>query len=402
MKIKTKDIFEFVIYFMLLVPFFKPSYVGAQMDVLNKIFNVCQIISMCLILCLYIKRGKCSKFILSITMFELVIVISTIINNAYIKESIFSMIQIISICMILEYGINTSGKNIINALLCIYELLILANFITILIFPNGMYLQNLTNARNNWFLGNDNQHIKYFITGICISIVYSINYYKKIKKRTVFLILLVSCSVLIRKSATGIIGILVFYLLIGYLVIFKQKCILDIKKLLVVYSTIFLGVVIFRLQNIFSYLIVNILEKDITFTGRTYIWDYTIMYFKQKPILGYGIEETKIRLEKYANSNAINPVNAHDELLEIFYQGGIVLFFMFICIIKQSCKNLYKHKENMSSKIISFAIFALLITMITEVLGLENLIILLILGYNIEKILKNGEENWKIKEQKIV
>lgn len=126
------------------------------------------------------------------------------------------------------------------------------------------------------------------------------------------------------------------------------------------------------------------------------------MYLKQKPILGYGIEETKIRLEKYTNSNAINPVNAHDQLLEILYQGGVVLFLMFICIIKQSCEKLYKYKNNMLSKIISFAIFALLITMITEVFGLENLIILLIFGYNIEKILKDGEESWKIKELKIV
>lgn len=392
MKVKTRDIFEFLIYFTLLIPFFKPSYIGSQIELLNKIFNICQIISMSLILCLYIKREKCSKFILSIVIFELTIVISTIINDAYIKESIFSMIQIISICMILEYGINTDSKNVMNALLCIYELLIFINFITIFMFPKGMYLQNITNAGNNWFLGNDNQHIKYFITGICISIVYSINYYKKIKIRTIFLVLIVSVSVIIRKSATGIVGTIVLYLLIWSLIMSKQRYFLDIRKLLVIYSAIFFGVVIFRLQNIFSYLIVNILEKDITFTGRTFIWDYTIRYFKQKPFLGYGVEETIIRLEKYANSNAINPVNAHNQLLEILYQGGIVLFIMFIGIIKQSSEKLYKYKENIISKIISYAIFSLLITMLTEVFKLENFIILLTLGYNIEKIIKNGEK----------
>ena len=52
----------------------------------------------------------------------------------------------------------------------------------------------------------------------------------------------------------------------------------------------FYGIVLLRLQNIFSFIIQNILGKDLTFTGRTRIWDNAIEFIKARFIIGYGKE----------------------------------------------------------------------------------------------------------------
>ena len=59
--------------------------------------------------------------------------------------------------------------------------------------------------------------------------------------------------------------------------------------LVIISIVIFVSIVFLRLQEVFSYLIVNILGKDLTFTGRTVIWDYYINEIKNSWVIGYGV-----------------------------------------------------------------------------------------------------------------
>ena len=154
---------------------------------------------------------------------------------------------------------------------------------------------------------------------------------------------------------------------------------------------LFFSIVIFRVQNLFSYLIVNILHKDLTFTNRTGIWDRTIAYINKSILFGSGLEPSTIRSTK---NNFIYGINAHNFILEIMYQGGILALISFVAILISACKKLYKYKNNMVSKVVSFVIFVLFLMMITEYYNIQFIFIVLVFAFNIEYIIKKiGDSN---------
>lgn len=61
----------------------------------------------------------------------------------------------------------------------------------------------------------------------------------------------------------------------------------------------------------FSYLIVNILKKDLTFSGRRTIWEYALLQIKESPFWGYG----EIQNARYITVGTAK-FNAHN----IFYK----------------------------------------------------------------------------------
>lgn len=396
MRKTTIGIFNTVIYFLLLLPFFKPAYVGNVLHSVNKIYNVLQICSILIIFLLYLKRGKCSKFVIAISIYEGALLFITFLRGANIQESFINMLQVIAICMIIEYGLSKNKKELISALLAIFEILIYINFITLILYPKGMYINSISGVRSNWFLGYDNSHVTYFIVGIVLSFINATLHQSKWKVRTWCLIIICTLSVIIRFSGTTVLGFFIFIMYFLFVdKLYKIKC-LNMKNYVIFFVIAFLIIVVFRFQEVFSYVIVDVLKKDLTFSGRTMIWDNVIKYIEQKPLLGFGIENTLVRIEKY---KYIEAVNAHNIVLEIMYQSGVCGLAIYSYVIGIITKKLSAIKENKVVGFISIAIFVLLTMMIVEVYNLVILIVLYCLAYNIEKIVepKIGEKFEKSK-----
>ena len=374
-----------ILYFILLLPFFKPPYFGATSQFISKIYNVAQIISALVTLILVFKKKKITKLIMYIILFEFIIVLSTIINDGSLKNCILDAVQTIILCMLVDYGIKYNKKSLLKGLLLIFELLITINLITIFLYPGGMYINPISGYKENWFLGFDNSHIVYIMLGITISVIYSYIYSKKLTFRTYYLIVISIITIIVRWTATGVVGIgLLFIYLISRSLVNKFKF-FNIKNYSLITLISFLGIVIFRVQNYFSYLIVDVLKKDLTFTGRTYIWDKTIHFIKQSPYIGCGYFDGVIRQYKYHIWGA---VHAHNQLLEVLYLGGFLLIIILLIIICQMIKELNKYRTYKLTKFISWIIFIFMIMMLTEVYSFDKIFLLIILACNIKFFIK--------------
>lgn len=389
MKINIKKI----LLILLLLPFFMPAffnYTGFQY--LSKIYKILALSSFIISSCLYIKNNKIDKIIIFIFIFEILTILFTYINQNSITDVIYSSINIITPCMIADLYIKKDKNNFFSAISFIFKVLIYINFITILLFKDGMYTKTtlFETTNYNWFLGVENLHILYVLPGILFSYINSyINNNGKIKLETKIFIIISILSILLRKSATGILGISI---LIMYFIF--QKFIDKIKIFNILtyfYSAIILhiSIVIFRIQEIFNYLIVNILGKNLTLTNRTYIWDDTIYYIKNKLLIGYGVESNAIRYYKGIHFRAFH---AHNQFLEILYTGGISLFMIFIYIMHISFKELIKFKDEKLVKIISIVIFSFLIMMISESYDLKMIFLILVCSYNVKYLFNNRVE----------
>lgn len=79
-----------------------------------------------------------------------------------------------------------------------------------------------------------------------------------------------------------------------------------------------------------------------TFSGRLYIWQRTLLQISKNPMWGYGIQKSEI-----LNSIIGNQFSAHNYFLDIVYQRGLVGLVIFLMLIVAPIFLLRK-KENFS------------------------------------------------------
>ena len=138
--------------------------------------------------------------------------------------------------------------------------------------------------------------------------------------------------------------------------------------------------VVFRVQNLFENIIVGVLHKSLTLTHRTAIWDQALDAIKDNIIFGHGVGENGnffyIR-ELYIPGF----VSAHNELLQILYEGGLICAILFILVPYMSIRRMKDLRMNECI----MAIVGCLITCLCEAKGTDAVFFLSILGISISK-----------------
>lgn len=380
---KKINLYNFI-YIFLLFPFIKPTYLSVTYSFVDKIYGFWIVISFITILLIYVaNKKKFSKICGLIFVYELILLVSTIINRVEIISALKELIKVIAFCLIVDYGVNKNIKSLLNALMFIFEINIYINFITILVFPNGMYVSELAKYTENYFLGYDNIHILYILPALLISNLHSYLYKNNKSKRTVLLYIICTFSVLLRWSATGVVGLSLILVFFAFNKFISNSNVFNIKNYIISYICLFFSIVIFRLQNLFSWLIVDILKKDLTFTNRTYVWDYILNFISKKPMIGYGIENN---IDKLNKTPKYHTLHAHNQILEITYLGGFPLLITIVIIVYNTYKNIKQCNDLYLKNLFSWFILTYFIIMLTEAYDLDLVFFVFVIFYNIKTI----------------
>ena len=347
---------------LLLLPFFKlPVFEHiVSLHIIDTAFDMAKIISFGVIIVLYFKCRKISPIIISIILYELSLFFSTVINSGNYWKLAVSCGTVVSFCMITELAVKKNSKLYFKTILDIYIPLAVINLLTIELFPEGL-------ARDEYYgnvlyvIGIRNGLPPVLIPLMIYGFIYSSMKGKKFTGATLFFTAVVSVSILITWSATGVAGL--FMLLFFALFIYRKSIagVFNSLDLYAVYVLLFLGIIVFRLQSVFAFIIEDLLHKNITFTGRTDIWDIAIMLIKRSPVFGYGVYEGHglifTRGQYYYSHNAV---------LEVLLQGGVVSLFFYAAIFGIAAASLYKNRKYPVSQIITFGIFTIFVMMLME------------------------------------
>ncbi len=384
MKIKK----NFLKYITLLIPFLGSAIVYTQIsDTFANGMLCLKVIVFAFITIQYIfKLEKITKFDISVFLYGMIWIFSTFINNENIISNLKEFILWVSIIMIIEYAYSKREQNeLIDAMYVIIFVELLMNCIGFWIFPNGFYTTISISGQvaTYSFLGIDNQVTPILIVATALFFIKLNENNQKLKFN---LILNISCIVVnffVLGSSTGITAL--FIICIVLLISKKAPNLLDSKRLLELVIVLFFMFVIFRVQNIFSFFIENILKKDLTFTNRTGIWDRAIILIKEKKLFGYGIGSMgKIIVDR----------NAHDLYLQVILQSGLIGGVSFLYIIYIALKKSYFNK-NLNNIILLASLTGFLISSIFEVYNQMWLMIILALIYSQEKEHYKEEQNQK-------
>ncbi|MDE5753719.1 MAG: O-antigen ligase family protein [Oscillospiraceae bacterium] len=283
-------------------------------------------------------------------------------------------INFVGLVLLTEYVIRWKPDFLLSGLLYLLLAEVFINFLTILLFPNGLYSTEYFS--NNYFLGYDNQNINVLLPTLVLAITrykYKLPYSRPILIVTLFLVLY---TVLVIFSGASLV-IVSLTMLLSLPFLCEMSTICNGWNYLIINVMMFFSIVIFRLQNLFSFIIVDMLGKDLTLTGRTFIWKRVNDFIKRNPILGYGVESqayrsAKMKLKSYygnqisSSLNSFAGLHAHNRFLETAYRGGVILTVIYCAILIISAKQLYKNKDAVIAKMMSIGMFVYLTGMLTE------------------------------------
>ena len=328
------------------------------------------------------------KLILLVMLYSFIILFSAVINNNITMGMIYTNFVYIGFIIYINYCMK-DFKNFINALNILFTLLIIYNLI-LAIFVKSSYMYIGYQGSQKVFVGtfeSRNGISMVMIPAIAFILIRSEYIYEKVRNKDILLCFMVLIIILLSKSSTGFI---VGSLLVIYVLLLKKiKIKLNINKLMSIYTIIYTQVVIFRIQEtVFRGFIENTLQKNVTLTGRTLIWDFIMKIIPNSLIFGYG------RNDIIAQNAIIRDVTeAHNGLLEILLCTGIIGLFVFILILLNAFKALNKSNSKISY-ILSMAIFLYFCIALTESAFTYTKIgfwILIIISSNIEKIIKQKD-----------
>ena len=328
------------------------------------------------------------KLILLVMLYSFIILFSAVINNNITMGMIYTNFVYIGFIIYINYCMK-DFKNFINALNILFTLLIIYNLI-LAIFVKSSYMYIGYQGSQKVFVGtfeSRNGISMVMIPAIAFILIRSEYIYEKVRNKDILLCFMVLIIILLSKSSTGFI---VGSLLVIYVLLLKKiKIKLNINKLMSIYTIIYTQVVIFRIQEtVFRGFIENTLQKNVTLTGRTLIWDFIMKIIPNSLIFGYG------RNDIIAQNAIIRDVTeAHNGLLEILLCRGIIGLFVFILILLNVFKALNKSNSKISY-ILSMAIFLYFCIALTESAFTYTKIgfwILIIISSNIEKIIKQKD-----------
>lgn len=341
-------------FIFLVFPFIKPQMFDNYV-ITTYLYYFLKITATLFILVLFFFRFKINQihpFVLLVILYRLIMLIPTLLlENGDLIKYVGITIFDISFVMLIQYGMVTNKKMFLKACIFILDFWIILNSIALFIPSlHTVEIDYWNNKFYNSLLGLDNRFIYYYIVDMFARFVYSYSFNVKTLQLMDYFIYFICLFTLAYTYSTAALfaWILLFVLVIMLKMNYKFKF-LNYKFILITFFLLNIFIVFFKLQNLFDFLIVDILHKDLTLSNRTFIWEKCINAINEHYILGYGYEKVEAVM---ANMNGAN--HAHNYMLMIIYRGGIVSFIIYALLLLQPNKWLKQIKYSKLYLIYSF------------------------------------------------
>lgn len=211
------------------------------------------------------------------------------------------------------------------------NLLVILDLLSIFIFKSIGYMENSSVIRGI-HLSRSTFTIYLFLC-VFVYLYYLYIFYKinnRIKKSIVFMILLSFLLIVISKSSTGVLILVLLFPLMKFIKNNKRLIAMGIASM----SFSILIPVLNLNSGFINDAINSVFGKNITFSGRKYIWNYALSHFVNNPIIGNGFNSIDSLFSK-----KVIPIyqrvaaHSHNGFLEVFLQNGIMGLLLIIIII---------------------------------------------------------------------
>ena len=301
------------------------------------------------------------------------------------KIFIRSAVHLTAVLMIVSYELRKKDNCLIEFAAWFFNILLAVNLVLLVLKPEGIS-SLLTFSEDMAFKQLDRVNFLEVDNRLSLPVIIAISSsFMMPDKRTSKVLRVVS---LVIGGATNILtmsgtGIGSFFVLLCYVVFIHNSKLRDklinMKTLLVAYFGCTMLIVYAGMIPPLRNIIQNVLHKDITFSGRTFIWEMCIKMIARHPVAGYGNFDSGWIIKW----NGIMR-NAHNLFFDILIQGGIILlagYLVFLLTVFFAASD----KENKKSRLILVMLFCLFVVMLCESFLDNNYIFL---AYSLALVIK--------------
>lgn len=125
-----------------------------------------------------------------------------------------------------------------------------------------------------------------------------------------------------------------------------------------------------------TWFIVDVLEKDITFTNRTMMWDAALRVIGQSPVWGYGFPD----YEWYMSNMSSFAMGPHNAILAMLIYGGIIGMLLYFYCLFTSLSVPFAYRTRMSCVMMA-SVVVLSAMMLMEIYPLEIIFFLFTVSF---------------------
>ena len=357
---------NYIILF-LLIPFFKPICFQyySTLQGLENLFVGWKILSAAVCFVFVVSYmwsySRLPKLVAFVSLFEICIVVSTLINRGDLMRALIDMVSIVSYTALLILGIKYNGSGIVHLLSRLLGVLLLINLLSVVLFPTGLPADLYTNPENPlYFMVIDNGSALFLSFSIAIFAIDGLISQGAVRLGGKILILCAILNGVLVKSATAIFTVAL--ICIALLFILKS----DFSKhqnpaiLFLVYIGVFIYLITMQDNIVSEFILKNIFNRSANFTGRYFLWESAINMIKAQPWFGYGRSA-----QDYISAWG-GYFSSHNYVLETLLQGGIVsLGFFILTVIFAIKKSLYTRHLKITAVLV-FGLVTVLIAALME------------------------------------
>lgn len=232
------------------------------------------------------------------------------------------------------------------------------NLISIILSPGGL---SWLPAGVDMISGGKNSSIIYILPSVMCSCLLDSLSDRRLSARSVLLFAIGVAQVTLEYSSTSLVALGLIALVMLADQVPRVRSLLNMDTYLVLFFTFFVAIVVFRFQGVAEPFIQGALGKDLTFTGRTYVWDDAIRRVIDTNILfGCGNDGGFF--------NGVGAVgSAHNMIVGLFVQGGALGVACFVALLVAVSRHLTMRPESWSVAVVSLTIAAFLVLGMMEV-----------------------------------
>lgn len=282
------------------------------------------------------------KYILYMLIYHLLMLIITLVNKGGITAGLQKIFATPALCLICTYYLKNDQKLFFK---CISNLLLIILGLNVLVFNPFLFNSYFRDEIHLMFIGHVQLGSQLGLLGIFIS--YLLSYINgKWKLKNSFLVIFSVATMILSNTSCSLISLVIFLISILYIK-FSKKC-----KFLKLNSKVYLSMYLLINFILFFILIKNnwvFPFNFMSFNGRTFIWRNAFELINLHKLFGYGVHGVLIQVfwSKWIGGGMNY---AHNQLVQVMLDGGIVLLIVFILMMKYYTKPL----NNLNSKIVPF------------------------------------------------
>lgn len=327
-------------YFLLIMPFCMPELVYFN-SYTSTAVQAWKIICVIFAFVIFLKRIRIYKLTdWFVFIFFALIAVVSLMNSVMPMSTLYMA----AVYIFFERYIKRDGRGWILTFIHVIEILAVLNLLSVILFPDGLYITYNSTGESaaytsNWLMGYKNPMIRILLPACALSHIYSIVYDSKRKVQAWILTAIVFVTMILVKSGTGIVGIIIF---VFFRLVYREKVRQMVRIWSLLKSFILVGIidvifVLLRKQEMFSFIIEVVLNRSASdLTGRTTIWNTALALIAKSPIWGYGDAVSDV-MQEY-----IYAAHPHNYILYILMQAGIIGILLVLAMVIAANRNLKK------------------------------------------------------------